>query len=294
MLSALTLDDESGTPIELISDPLRRDVATATGLIGVAPLRDSRRVRPQARGALDETRWQDGKIISIEGQVTGASQELAFANFRQIVTPCVQSLEAPALLKWTEGAAGLQLQRLVRLASEIEPPLEGESSAGAFLRYQAQFFAEDPYAYSQVLTAVEGDTLSAAAGGMVMPFTFPFTFAASGGGAVAFTNAGNVPTAPVFKIHGGCTNPAIIHLETQKRITLLGEIATGDFLEVGTDERGNHYVLLNGSESQLNFLDSPNSEWFELPGNATSNMRLLAGTFDGSAFLEVEARSAYA
>lgn len=292
MLSALSVDDKDGTAIPFISDALGRDVASASGLVGVGPLREDRRVRPQGHGALDLTRWEDGRTIPIEGVVVGASQELAYENLREITTACLQTLdEGPALLKWREGASGLELQRSVRLASEIDPPIE---EGAAVLRYQVQFFAEDPRAYSQGLTTVSGAPLSSASGGMVMPFTFPFTFAPSGGGIASFTNAGNRPTPVVFRIHGQLTNPTVVHLETQKRIALVGTVNAGDYLEIGTDPQGNRYVLLNGSVSQLNFLDTANSDWFELPAGSTSNMRLIAGTFDSAAFLEVSARSAYA
>ena len=75
-----------------------------------------------------------------------------------MVAPMLQTLDyAPALLKWTEGNTGLQLQRLVKLDSEIDPPIQGGASLFTF---QVAFYAEDPRAYSQTPTTVTSSVVS--------------------------------------------------------------------------------------------------------------------------------------
>src|SRR5262249_2707263 len=134
----------------LHSDTSSCVLSSASGLFGVTGLRDSRRVRPQASGAVDETRWEDGRIISLSLEAWGrgvdrdAAHQDALANFREAVRPMLHTLRhGPALLKWTEAATGNELQRYVRLADTIDPPVTDLASR---LRFLAQFFAEDPAA----------------------------------------------------------------------------------------------------------------------------------------------------
>ena len=224
----------------------------------------------------------------VEGVVwSQVSQEDAYAEFRAITSPMVETLDVgPALLKWTEGASGLSLQRLVKLAGDVDPPIEGGEAS---LSYQAQFYAEDPRAYAQIPTLVVGGTLSAAAGGMVLPVKFPFTFSPSAGGTAPVSNVGNRPTPPAFRIYGQCTNPQILLVETGERIVLSGTVAAGDFLEIDTQRRS---VSLNGLTSRNNFIVPATTEWFELPKGG-STIRLLAETFDATARVDVEYRAAY-
>lgn len=288
MLSALTIDDQSGTPVTLHSTT-KRNLVKASGLVGVTDLRESRRSRPQAMGGIDETDWEDGRVISLEGEiVSSVSLEDCFTEFRLVTAPMIATLGGgnTVAMKWTEGTAGLQLQRMVRLAGGVDPPIEGGAS---ILNYQASFYAEDPRAYSQTLTTVTGAVLSSLGGGLVMPFRFPFTFTSSGGGTVAFTNAGNRPTPPILRVYGMCVNPQIVNLATGARISLIGTIAAGDYMELDVYRRT---VKLNGTVARSNFYDGINSTWFELP-SGVSNLQLVAGSFDGSARLDILARSAY-
>lgn len=289
MLASLSLDDQSGAPVTL-HETAKRCLTSVTGLVGIGPLRDSRRVRPQAHGGIDETRYEDGRIIALEGEVMSTvGIEDAFAEFRAITAPMLGTLDgAPALMKWTEGVSGLALQRYVRLASDVEPPLQ---EGAALLHYQAQFYAEDPRAYSQTLQTVSGSTLAALGGGKRYPRTYPKTYASSGGGTATFANAGNRPTPPVLRIWGACVNPQVVLLNTGQRIALKGTIAASDFIELDVARRT---ILLHGSEGRQNFYDPTMSQWFELPANATSNLQLVADSFDGTAHLDVIGRSAYA
>jgi hypothetical protein len=241
-------------------------------------------------GGIDETDWEDGRIVALEGEiVSNVSMDDCYTEFRLVTAPMIATLGggATAAMKWTEGAAGLQLQRMVRLASAVDPPIEG---GAAILNYSAQFYAEDPRAYSQTLQTITGAALATLGGGMTMPFRMPFTFTSSGGGTVSFTNAGNRPTPPILRVYGMCVNPQIVNLGTGARISLVGTIAAGDYMELDVARRT---VKLNGTVARSNFYDAVNSTWFELPAG-TTNLQLVAGSFDGSARLDVVGRSAYA
>jgi len=133
------------------------------------------------------------------------------------------------------------------------------------------------------------------AGGM----TFPIVFNQSSGGVATCTNVGNRPTPCIFRIYGYCQAPQLILLGSGNRISLAnGTIAAGDFCDVivGGPDAPNlvtKSVLYNGTDNRLNFLDSPNTTWFELP-KGSSSVQLIASAFDGNAKLSVMSRAAYA
>lgn len=465
MLSSVTLADNTGADVTLHQDATngKRWLTLATGLRGIQTLRSSKRVRPQAHGGINETRYEDGRSITLTGEIMSTiSIEDAFSEFGLVAAPMIQTLDTgPALLKWQEGSgvvnlvtnpsfkygttgwtttppfgvagatlvntagsgvggfegqvdttatihegvaiplvgtflagvpytlsatlfgnaggesinfligdagagdfsfatetlvsgwvrysvtwtpssnrtsvfvniytavsavyrffvsgvmvtqstsaltyfdgdspdcewlgavgssssrSGHALQRLVKLDGDLDPPFqEGQ----AVLTYQAQFFSEDPRAYSQTLQLITGTALSASGGGRTIPTPFNYTYSSSGGGTASFTNAGNRPTPPIFRIYGMCVNPVIAIVGGSLKLSFLGTIANGDYLEIDVAKRT---VKLNGASNRLNFLDSANTTWFELP-KGTSNLQLIAGTFDGTARLDVLGRSAFA
>lgn len=287
MLRYLTLDNAAGSPVTF-HETAKRYVETASGLLGISPTRDVIRARPQAHGLVDNTEFTDGSLIVLEGETFSSSIEDAIAEFRALTLPMLQTLDGnPALLKWGEGVAGLDLQKRVRLAGEVTPILFESAPA---VRYQAQFRAEDPRAYSQALTTATGSTLGIGAGGLTFNRTFNWTFAASTGGTVAVNNLGNRPSPPIFRIFGGCTNPTIVLVGTGKQISLTGTIAKGDFLELDVFART---IKLNGTSNALFYLNPAATTWFELP-IGTSTIQAIAFTFDATARCDVLYRSAYA
>jgi hypothetical protein len=292
VITALSLDDNTGTPVSLFTSDEKFLPTQLDGLFGVESPRQVKRPRPTNHGAVNDTRYGDGKLISLAFEVIGSDGGDSMTQFRAFTAAAVQTWDyGAALLKWTELTSGLTLQRLVKLDSDINPVVD--ANTGKLLAFQAQFFAEDPRAYSQTLQTITSTALSASGGGHVFPATYPRTYTSSGGGTVAFTNAGNRKTPPVFKVYGGCTNPQIVNVTTGERLTITGTIANGDYLEIGTSSSGQRYAKLNGTTSRNNFIDSLNSVWFELP-KGTTNLQMIAGTFDGSAKMDVLARSAYA
>lgn len=291
MLSLVTLDDNTGTPVTLHQDATngKRWLVSATGLRGIQGLRVNHRVRSQAHGGINETKFEDGRQITLVGEIMSqVGIEDAFSEFATVAAALAQTLDTgPALLKWTEGATGNQLQRLVKLDGDFDPPFQ---DGQAILSYQAQLFAEDPRAYSQTLQTVSSSSLSAAGGGLFLNAAIPWTFANSGGGVASFTNTGNRPTPPLFRVYGLCQNFLIVLGGTGKQLSFVGTIADGDYLEVDAAKRT---VKLNGTTNRLNFYDGANSSWFDLP-SGTSSVQLVAGAFDSSAHVDVIARSAFA
>lgn len=142
----------------------KRACTNAVGLVGgvVSAPRTNKSTRPNAHGAINNTKYTDGTGVTLTLEVTGTSIEDAFAQFEAISAVCVQTLDyGPALLKWTEGTTGRQLQRLVKLDGPIDPPIQNDA---AMLTFQVQFFAEDPRAYSQAATTVTSSAVTSLVG----------------------------------------------------------------------------------------------------------------------------------
>ena len=289
MITALSLADHTGADVSLMpSDKVL--VTDVEGLFGVEAPRQVKRPRPVGHGALNDTRFGDGRDVSVAWDIAGTDQSDTMTQFRTITAPMVETWDyGAALLKWTEATSGLTLQRLVKLDSDVTPHITAGDDRR--LVFTAHFFAEDPRSYSQTLTTTSSTALSAASGGLAFPAAFPWLFTPSGGGTVSVTNNGNRKTPPVFRIYGMCINPQIVVVgSSTQKITINGTIATGDYLEIDVAART---ANLNGATTQNNLVDSSQTYWFEL-ARGTTNLQLTAGTFDGSARLDVLKRDAYA
>lgn len=288
LLQALTIEDAAGVQVPFMAPPTRK-IRGAEGFLGVSAVRQSSRDRPNAHGAINESRWTGPGLYVIDGLIVGTDPADCASEFRDLSGVLLQTLDdGPAVMRWTEaGTGGLQLQATVSLFGSLQPPVQ---LGAALVAYQAQMFAEDPRAYSQTLQTVDSTALSASGGGMVFPEVLPITFGQSGGGTSTVVNGGNRPTPPVFRIYGNAVNPSIVNLTTGRRIVLNGTVNAGDFLELDVLERT---ITLNGTTNRANFLDAANTEWFEL-GRGTTNLQLIAGAFDGSALLRTYFRDAYA
>jgi hypothetical protein len=278
MLSALAIN---GTTLHETSS---RQVKSVVGLIGLSPTRRNVRIRPTADGAIDDSKYRDESLITIVGDTSGVN---AFSEFRVISAALLATLTTPSLLTWTEGAAGLALQRTVKLASAVEPPLE---EAALVLRYGIVLSSADPVAYSQTLTTATGNTLSAVGGGRTYYMTFNWTYAAAGAGTASFTNSGNAPTRPLLRIYGVVTNPSIIL--GSKRISLLGTVSSGEYVEIDLSTRSITRVTGSIRSDAKNMIDPVGTQWFSLPAGANV-LQLVAYSFDASARLDVIGRSAY-
>ena len=286
MLDSVTINDANGNAVAL-HETSTRSLVRADGLVGIPGVRDSVRPWPNAHGSIDETRWMTDRLISLEGEVWGATYEEVFDEFGLLNKAFLDTLTNDGtLLKWTRGGAGTALQAEVKLAGPVQTSL---AEGARLLRYQAQLRARDPRAYSQTQTTATGTVLSAAGGGLIFADPFPWVFGGSGGGLASISNTGDIPTPPVLRVYGAISAPIIRNVTTGESIVLTGSVSAGDYLEIDVEART---VKLNGGTSRLNLLDYQATTWFELPVGA-STLRLLGSSFDASARLDVLYRPAF-
>lgn len=150
-----------------------------------------------------------------------------------------------------------------------------------------EFYSVDPRIESNTLNS-EDTTLPTAGGGLNFDAVAPFTFGAvSVGGTLELENDGNFAANPVIVFEGPVTNPSIESLTQDKTLSFSITLASGETLEVDTEERT---VLLNGTANRYNTLDTT-AEWFDLdPG--TNEVRYQAATITAST-MTVTWRSAW-
>lgn len=311
MLSALTLSDRDGTDIALLDPANGKGVVSLTGLVGSASVRDTKRTKPQRRGGINPDAFTDGALMagSFEAWST-VDVKTAFATFRAMTKPMLETLtygqansSSACVLKWTESTDGLALQRVVKLCSEIDPPLANNA---AMLTFQAQFFAEDPRAFSQAQTTYTGAALAAGGGGWTFGGTSGgwlfggssggWTFTSSGGGTLTVLNAGRDDSPPIWRIYGYCQNPQIVNLATHERFVIVGTVAANSYLEIDV---ANGTVKLNGTTDVANLVQSSTSTWFECLGatatnpTGATNVQLVASDYDSGARVDCLLRAAY-
>jgi Phage tail protein len=295
MLSVVTLNDKDGNPVILHDDSAtgKRWLTSALGLRGIANLRTSQRVRSQAHGSINETRFESGREITLVGEIMSQiGLEDAFGEWGEVMEPMIQTLDyGPALLKWQEGDTGNSLQMLVTIDGDLLPPFQDGAST---FSYQATLFSEDPRAYDQNLQTVTCTPLSVSGGGLVLDAPFPWTFASSGGGTINVAVNGNRSTPPVFKVYGTITNPQIVVVGTGTRLAFNGTIGASSYLEIDVAARTVQLVTGGFATNRLDLYDSADSTWFELPSGTTTNLQLIAGEFDSSAKFDVIFRDAWA
>lgn len=155
MLTSLSLDNAKGEAVVLheVSGTAKRALISVKGLVGIGALRQSKRVRPSAHGGINETRFEDGGTITLEGEIVGATYAEAEEQFSAVSQVMLETLDSgPALMKY-ETSGGRTLQMRVKLDSDIEPVLSGVAPRYV---YQCSFFAEDPRSYTQAATTLTG------------------------------------------------------------------------------------------------------------------------------------------
>lgn len=138
-----------------------------------------------------------------------------------------------------------------------------------------RFHATDPRIYRDTERSSTAD-LATAGGGLNFNLTFNASFGAIGdSGSIIATHNGTFPSPWVAKIDGPCSSPRIENVTQGKLIKVNLTLATGEYLVLDSDARS---VLLGGTASRYNYLDS-DSEWFDLdPGGDQITFRAATGT----------------
>ncbi|HVE26960.1 MAG TPA: hypothetical protein VNC22_16235 [Sporichthya sp.] len=152
--------------------------------------------------------------------------------------------------------------------------------------------AEDPRRYSTDLQS--GTTgLPSTSGGLVFPVTPPITFSATTvSGSIGAVNSGTFETRPILTITGPVVAPVVSALYpdgTVRQLVYSQDLQAGDVLVIDTDA---HSVTLNGNASRRRFMSVP-SGWPSIPAMASVSYQFASGTYNSTAMLTAQWRSAW-
>lgn len=262
---------ETGVPFELITPNgtivFNRywdvDLYQLVSVTGVVPtVRRTSKDRPHVYGQRIGLAGIGGMSPVLEGRFVAAPS--VAASMRANLLGCLYSImNEKGTLRWQPSHDPGSWRRVeVKLAETPD-----DSSGGLIKSFQFQLVALRPFIYGEASVTANTSFLSASSGGgLMMPFTLPFTFTGSStSGAGIFRNSGQLPSFPVIRVYGPITNPVIRNTTTGEAIVTTDglTIAAGQFLEIDTYEES---ILLNGNPYLPldRYVDTVQTEYFPL------------------------------
>lgn len=251
------------------------EIQSIEGLAGMPEIRTSDLViagRPGQRGGIDIV---DSRTVTITIEIyawDAPSFTSAVAALREVFHP-LRTTTLPLTFKLPGIADGVTAQlncRPRRLALPMVPTYWNDSATAV-----VELFAPDPVFYAETLNT-QSTTLPSAGGGMTFDLTFDVVFGAiSVGGSIYAVNEGSWPADSIIRIDGPVTNPRIENLTTGETLSLLIVIASGEFIELDTQQRT---VLLGGTANRYSKL-TDSSVWFQIqPGTNEITFRATDAT----------------
>ena len=171
----------------------------------------------------------------------------------------------------------------VRRADEVRTPKENDRIA----TYALQVVALDGRKLSAEL--VDSTALPSSSGGLIIPFTVPFTIAATQvSGQVSLTNPGNEVGPVRLRIDGPCTGPVVTHVASGRSLVFSSSLVlnAGEWLDIDMDAKT---VLANGQANRRGYVTSAAWSGFEPGGNTWA---FTAAAYDAASLLTVYATPA--
>lgn len=254
---------------------------------------------------LDEVGWTDGPDVRLT-QVDRPQHDGAFdaRSFRSVRTISLEGIavapDTTSMWRAKERLAAV-LADEKRLAEMVVT--EPNRTRRVMVRLAAGCKVEEttPYSFEFALTVTAPDPVRYSVGehrlrtgpprrgeGLRFPLSFPLRIGEPSGGQLRPTNAGTVPTAPVWEITGPVEQPAIEQVGTGEQLAFDLTLTEEERLVVDVARRT---VLLGGRASRRSAM-RPGSRWFPLPPGRT-DVRFAAWTFGASARLAVVWRDAW-
>lgn len=167
-------------------DTSNRYLSRIQGVVGPPAPRDVVRVRSQADGIVDDSKFLSERIIVLEGEIWGATGGAALSDLSTVSQAFSSTLLSPAKLTVTYEN-GTQRFCYVKLSGSVDVSVEG---ASRLAQYQVQLRAADPRWYDPTLKTV---TLSAPSSGL----TFSSTT------STGTTNSGTAPSPLTITVTAG-------------------------------------------------------------------------------------------
>ncbi|MBA3844166.1 MAG: hypothetical protein H0X39_16385 [Actinobacteria bacterium] len=250
-----------------------RSLTDYKGLTGVPPSRGNAISRPEQDGGVETPlgdQYVDPRIVTLEGEVWGASIDAVWADWDVIVQAFEAFVRGPVLCSWSFGSGTSRVvQGYARLLGEIDGPGSGDNIA-SLIRWQAQLRFADPRWYSSTLQSQSVGTPTSS-GGMALPVVFPIAFGSgSSGGTMTATNSGRTRTWPQLVVAGPITNPVVANITSGRALYFSSlTLAAGQTLIIETNPLGPRAATVGGV-SVIGSIDASRSAWWGLEVGANS------------------------
>lgn len=236
-------------------------------------------------GADDYGYYYRARPIDIKGKII-ASNLSSLESLARTLTNNFLPSDGYDWLKWqVAGEVAKQIY-----ARPKSPPRYKEVAGFGFTReFWISLIAADPRIYSQT-EYTQTVFIPSVAGGFESPIASPLSSGvAQTGGWINCNNNGNFESLPLVRMYGPLQNPYIRNNhDSAKQIKINMEVVDGDFLEINFE---NKTIMLNGSASRYNYMDSASLWWWLKPGNNEIIFRDNGG--DTSAYAQIIYRHAW-
>jgi hypothetical protein len=269
--------------------------------LGYPIVRDDMAPVPDAHGEWDNTAFFASRVVSITGVLAPShlgSRQRAFDYLSRYLLPD----RRPVLIFMLDADVA---PRYLQLRSSA---WSGPVRSPDWVQFQGQWRCGDPVAYSvearevaiipsgleygrKYVTPQEDEPTDTS--GWTPDRYYPDMRGAT---QVDANNAGSMPSWPVIRVFGGCTNPQVINDVVGARIALGTEdqpfvLRPGEVLTIGTRNR-RIYLGADPSNSRYNYVDFTRSSWWPLMPGA-NDLRFVADPADDDATARIYWNDAY-
>lgn len=271
---------------------------TFTGWWSRPAPRTARSGRSSGAGSFRGPAWTGERIITVAGTLTAPNQQTMLNAKRRLAAICTGSSGLYELAVYDDSDT-------TTADIEIDGEILTEFIDWRSCRWSLQFAAPDPRKHAYVWQSPACPLPSPGVG--AADFSTPGVSFSGGvdfgtapvASTVTITNTGTAPAHPLFTIVAvadACTNPVITEVSTGNTPTYAGTLATGDQLQINTDDFAaqgvpGHGVVLNGTRNQRALLRLA-GDWPMVPPGESRSYRFDAGS-GTTATLAVQLRSAW-
>lgn len=282
----ITIEYEYNGLILNESDSFLYHVDQINGIAGSPAIREARENKSASNGQHDYGQLLAERLITMHGELLAHSateRDLA----RQILSNAFITDGQYRWLKWQ--VSGDYAKQVYCKVLELSFPEAFYKNSPYLREFIINFIAADPLIYSQTEN-IDTIYIPSATGGRSYAKTYAKAYGTiQTGGKATLNNLGNFDSLPTIRLYGPLTIPKIRNnSDGAKEIQIDTTVAAGDYLEVDFTD---HTIMLNGTTSRYNYLNSNSQWWVIKAGNNDIEFRDSGGDTDG--YAQITWRSAW-
>jgi hypothetical protein len=241
--------------------------------------------KAEDHGSFITARYLDEKHIMIQGDIQeemGTTVEYYLDQLRTAFNPVKSPLPLSRMLPgWTSERFVLAYPSRLSWDEDLQFGL-------GYIKWAAEFVAQDPRIYDSILNTVQTPPLGASTFGIDFPIDFPINFGGGQFGLISLENDGTFPTPLFVRIDGPATNPQLINNTTGEVFKLQTSIIAGDYVSIDFLSKS---IMLNGVADRYYTLTDDSVWWGLSPG--ISQVTFLADASTGTTLATIQWRNAW-